>query len=358
VESQDLDDNRTPGQSTFQDLNRAKLSCTIDTRTPEGKKLVHDLARQSDIVAENFRPTVMDRLGIGFQELREVKPDLIMIAMPGMGNSGPLSNYFCYGQQIMGVAGLTYLWGHPDGSLDTRIKMPFADYVAAIFGGLAMVAALEYRDRTGEGQYIELAQVEGTAHLLSVAYMDYQINGRAPLPVGNRSESYAPHDVYPCMGLDAWCAIEVQTEEQWQALVTALDSPSWAADERFGSMEARIANKEELDQHIGEWTQQFTPRQVMRILQGAGVPASLVSTGEDLFMDPHLRSRPGAIAEANHLDSGPMEHQGINVGLSDTPGDAGQAAPLKGQHNDYVFQQVLKLDSARERALAESGVLN
>ena len=358
VESEDLDDNRTPGQSTFQDLNRAKLSCTLDLRKPQGKDLLKDLVRQSDIVSENFRPTVMDRLDIGYDELRQVKPDLIMIAMPGMGDSGPLSSYFCYGQQIMGIAGLTYLWGHADGAMDTRIKMPFADYVAALFGAIAMTAALEYRDRTGEGQYIELAQVEGAAHLLSVGYMDYLINGRAPEPVGNRSDIYAPHDVYPCIGFDAWCAIEVQSEEQWQALFEALDSPAWARDERFGTLEGRIANKEELDRNIGEWTKQFSPRQAMRILQRAGVPASYVATAEDLFVDPHLRSRPGVVSESNHLDSGPMEHQGINVILSDTPGDASQAAPIKGQHNEYVYKELLKLDPARQRELEESGALS
>ena len=344
VESEGLDDNRTPGQTTFQDLNRAKISATIHAQKPEGVELIKELTRGSDAVIENFRPTVMDRLGIGYEELIKVKPDIIMLAMPGMGNTGPLSTYFCYGQQIMGVSGITNLWGHPDAPMDTRIKMPFPDYIAGIYGALSVAAALEYRDRTGEGQYIELAQVEGGAHLLTVAYMDYMINGHNPPPSGNRSEFYAPHGVYPCIGFDEWCAIEVQTEEQWQALVAAIDSPGWANDERFATMKARIANKEELDRNIGEWTRQFTPRVVMRILQKAGVPSTYVANGEQLYVDPHLRSRPAAIVEANHADAGVMEHQGIDANLSDTPGDAGQACPIKGQQNDYVFGEILGLE--------------
>ena len=357
IESEDLDDNRTPGQTTFQDLNRAKISATVDMRTPEGQQLIRELAAKSDAVIENFRPTVMDRQNVGYEELIKVKPDIIMLAMPGMGNSGPLSTYFCYGQQIMGVSGITNLWGHPDAPMDTRIKMPFPDYIAGIFGALSVAAALEYRDRTGEGQYIELAQVEGGAHLLTVAYMDYMINGHNPPPAGNRSEFYAPHGVYPCIGFDEWCAIEVRTEEQWQAFVAAMGSPGWASDERFATMQDRIANKEELDTNISEWTRQYTPRVVMRILQQAGVPATYVANGETLYVDPHLRSRPAAIVAAEHADAGVMEHQGIDTNLSDTPGNAGQPCPTKGQQNDYVFNEVLALPSERKAELEERGVL-
>ena len=357
VESEDLDDNRSPGQTTFQDLNRAKISVTIDMRTAEGQELIRELAAKSDAVIENFRPTVMDRQNVGYDDLVAIKPDIIMLAMPGMGNTGPLSTYFCYGQQIMGVSGITNLWGHPDAPMDTRIKMPFPDYIAGIFGALSVAAALEYRDRTGEGQYIELAQVEGGAHLLTVAYMDYMINGHNPPPAGNRSAFFAPHDVYPCIGFDEWCAIEVHNDDQWRALVGAMDNPGWADDARFATMAGRIANKDELDANISEWTRQFTPRVAMRILQGAGVPASYVANGETLYVDPHLRGRPAAIVAAHHADAGMMEHQGIDANLSETPGDASQACPTKGQQNDYVLDEVLGLSAQRRAELTEKGVL-
>jgi crotonobetainyl-CoA:carnitine CoA-transferase CaiB-like acyl-CoA transferase len=356
VESADLDDNRSPDQSTFADLNRNKISCTIDGRTEEGKDLIKQLVADGGIVVENFRPGVMDRMGIGYDVLKKIRPDVIMLAMPGMGNSGPLRDYFCYGQQIMGVAGLTYLWGHEDGAMDTRIKMPFADYVAAILGALSVVTALHHRDLTGKGQYIELAQLEGAAHLLNVGSLDYIINGVAPKPVGNRSEVMGPHGVYPCMGHDAWCAIEVATDDQWRALVSAMGDPAWAQDDRFASNAGRIANAVEMDERLAAWTAEFTSRQVERLLQKVGVPAGIVANGEDLFNDLHLRSRPDVITGVVHLDEGPIEHQGVNVQLTGTPGKTAPS-PAKGQHNEYVFREVLGIEPARQRELEDSGVL-
>jgi crotonobetainyl-CoA:carnitine CoA-transferase CaiB-like acyl-CoA transferase len=356
VESADLDDNRSPGQSTFADLNRSKISCTIDGRTEEGRTLIKQLVADGGIVVENFRPRVMERMGIGYEELKKIRPDVIMLAMPGMGNSGPLRDYFCYGQQIMGVAGLTYLWGHADGAMDTRIKMPFADYVAAILGALSVVTALQFRDRTGEGQFIELAQLEGAAHLLNVGSLDYIINGIAPEPVGNRSEIVGPHGVYPSMGHDAWCAIEVETDEQWRALIGAMGNPAWASDDRFHSNAGRVAAAQELDERLAAWTAGYTNRQVERLLQKVGVPAGIVANGEDLFNDLHLRSRPDVIAEAVHQDEGPIEHQGINVHLSATPGKAGPS-PAKGQHNDYVYREILGIEANRQQELQATGAL-
>ncbi|MCH7606201.1 MAG: CoA transferase [Chloroflexi bacterium] len=172
VESADLEDNRTQGEPTFPDLNRNKLSCTIDARNDQGKELLKKLVSDSDVVVENFRPGVMDRLGIGYDVLRKSNPDLIMVSMPGMGSSGPYRDFYSYGQQIMGVSGLVHLWGHPDTPLNGRVKLAFPDYVAAIFSAVGILAALEHRDRSGEGQFLETAQLEATAHLLAVAYMD------------------------------------------------------------------------------------------------------------------------------------------------------------------------------------------
>ena len=342
----------------LQELKRCKLSCVIDARKPGGTDLIHELVSMSDVVVENYRPGVMDRLGNGYEALRQVKPDLIMISMPGMGNSGPLRDYMSYGQQVMGLTGLFHIWGHPESSLDTRIKMPYPDFVSGALAALSVVAALEWRDRTGEGQYIEVAQVEGTAHLLGVAYMDYLLNGRVAQPQGNRSDYQAPHDVYPCLGYDAWCAIEVGNEEQWQALVGAIrDQGAWAKDKRFQTMEGRLKHKEEMDAYLGDWTRGFTPRQLMLMLQKVGVPAGIVSSGEDLYHDLHLRSRPGAIVPIEHPGIGTLEYSGVNVHLSATPGLAAVANPSRGQHNDYVFRELLGRDQASIQKLTEAGII-
>ena len=346
----------TPAQEP-QELNRCKLSCVADARMPGGKELIKDLVNVSDVVVENFKPGVMDKLGVGYEDLRQGKPNLIMIAMPGMGSAGPISDYLAYGQQVMGLTGLTHIWGHPESPLNTRIKMPYPDFVTGSFASLAVAAALEWRERTGEGQFMEIAQVEATAHLMGVAYMDYLQNGRIAQPRGNFSDTHAPHDVYPCLGHDAWCAIEVGTDDEWRALVQAMGRPAWAQEERFQTLAGRIENKEDLDRGVGEWTGRLTPRLLMNTLQKAGVPAGIVASGEDLYYDNHLRSRPGAIVSIDHGALGVAEYKGVNVHLSETPGWAGDANPTRGQDNMYVFMGILGLDHDQIQHLAASGTI-
>src|SRR5262245_25841860 len=233
IESADLEDNRTPGDPNYPELHRTKLSCTIDARQAEGQDLIQRLLAKSGIVVENFRPGVMDRLHLSYDALRAARPDVIMLSMPGFGNTGPLRDYYSYGQQVMGMTGLSHLWGHPESPLTARTKYAFPDYVAAITGAVALLVALEHRDRTGEGQYIELSQVEALAHLLSVAYMEYTELDRIPQARGNWSAHAAPHDVYACRGDDAWCAIEVHSQVAWEALVGVMGHPAWASDVRF-----------------------------------------------------------------------------------------------------------------------------
>jgi len=310
-----------------------------------------------DVVVENFRPGVLDRLSIGYETLREVKSDLIMVAMPGMGSSGPFRDFLSYGQQIMGVSGLVHLWGHPDTPLNGRVKLAFPDYVAAIFSALGILAALEHRGLTGNGQYLETAQVEATAHLLGVAYMEYTVNGQAPQAKGNFSETMAPHDVYPCLGQDSWCAIEAGSQQQWDALVRIMGNPGWASDRRFSDLAGRVEHKEELDRNLAEWTNTLTPRQVMHTLQEAGVPAGIVSSGEDLYFDPQLRARPSAIVSVDQPGFGRIDHQGVNAHLSDTPGWAGGPSPEKGQHNEYVFRSILGMSETEVEEMIEAGAI-
>jgi crotonobetainyl-CoA:carnitine CoA-transferase CaiB-like acyl-CoA transferase len=356
IESADLDDNRTPGDPTYPDLHRTKLSCTIDTRQAEGKELIKRMLATSSVVVENFRPGVMDRLHLHYDELRSVRPDLIMLSMPGFGNSGPLSTYYSYGQQVMGMTGLNYLWGHPESPLEERPKLYFPDYVAGITGAVAIMAAMEHRELTGEGQYIELSQAEALAHLLSVAYMECTELAQTPQAGGNWSATAAPHDLYPCRGDDAWCAISVRSEREWEALTRAMGTPEWAKDDRFTTSEKRMEHKAALDRHIGAWTIVRTPRQVGKILQDAGVPAGIVATAEDLYYDLHLRQR-GMIVAVNHPADGRIEHAGVNVHLSATPGHADLPTPTKGQHNDYVFTEVLGLQPEERARLVAVGIL-
>jgi crotonobetainyl-CoA:carnitine CoA-transferase CaiB-like acyl-CoA transferase len=280
-----------------------------------------------------------------------------MISMPGFGRSGPLKDYYAYGQQIIGTTGLLHLWGHPESPLDVRVKYAFPDYVAAIFGSLAVLSALEHRDETGKGQFIELAQFESLGHLLAVAYMDYTVNGRVASSRGNHSDTMAPHDLYPCAGDDTWVAIAVENDAQWQALRQVMGGPAWASDGRYATLDGRIANKADLDAGIGQWTTQLTPLQVETILQGAGVPAGIVANAEEIYNDPHLRAREMIVTVDHGEQYGVIEHAGVSVHLSETPGDASQGSPMKGHANDYVFRDVMGLSDAEERELEDAGVL-
>lgn len=357
IESEGLENPRTMG-TNYTDMNRNKLSVTIDITTTEGKETFFQLVKKSDVIIEHFRPGVMEKLGISYSEVKKYKEDIIMLSMPGMGSSGPIHEYRSYGQQVMGMTGLTHLWGAESSPLDTRVKMPFPDYVAAILGAMSVVGALEYRDRTGSGQLIEIAQLEAMAHFLGVGIIDYTHNNRPPKPVGNNSNEAAPHDVYSCVGYDSWCAISIQNQEQWENLKTAIGSPNWAEQAEYSNIDSRIANKEALDQQLNEWTNQFTATTAARILQKAGVPASAVMNAEDLYHDVHLRSRPEGIVQIDHPEFGFTEHQGLNVHLSETPGTSTKPAPAMGEHNQYVFEEVLGFSKKTTANLKKKGALN
>ena len=357
VESEDLEENRGPTQPNFPDFNRNKLGVTINTRTEQGRELVLKLAARSDAVIENFSPSVMDRLGLGYSALKEVKPDIVMVAMPGLGTTGPLKDYRTNGQQIMGAAGLTYLWGNPGSPLDHRIKIAFSDHVAAVCGSMAIMAGLAHRDRTGEGQFIELSQLDSTAHLLGVPYMDHLINRRNAEAIGNRSERLAPHEVYPCLGEDTWCVIAVRSDEEWSRLVEAMGSPSWASHDQFSTMEGRVTGKTGLDSGIGEWTRTLTPKQIERMLQKRRVPACEVATSEDLMNDRHLRER-GFIVETKHDVYGAFEAPGPGFLLLGEPQPPIVSAPVvKGRDNDLVFRDLLGMSASDVQELETAGAI-
>ena len=324
----------------FPETNRGKLGVTLNFRSPEGLDLARRLVAVSDVVIENYAAGVMERRGLGYESLKEVRPDVVMLSMPGYGNTGPLSDQVAYGQNLMAYSGLSFLWGHPDSPREARPKVHYADFMSAAIGGTAVLAALEYRSQTGHGQYIELAQAESLASTMGVAHLDYLVNGRAWQPMGNRSLNAAPSGCYPCRGDDQWCVISCLNDDQWSRLCGEMGNPPWTQATAFGSLASRIVNHDELDERISQWTNQYTPYQVMRRLQRAGVPAGAVQSGEQLYHDHHLRSR-GFIVELDHGSSGKMEHPGSTVGLSGTPGRIEMGASDLGQHNSHVFGDLL-----------------
>ena len=331
---------RQGSETLFPETNRSKLGVTLNFQDPRGLEAVQRLIAVSDVVVENFAAGVMDRRGLGYESLRKVKPDIIMVSMSGYGNTGPYSSYAAYGRNLMAYAGLCSLWRFPDSPSDALPKVHYADFVSAPAATTAIMAALEYRSRTGRGQFIEIAQVESLASTMGVALLDYLVNGNAWQPSGNRTLNAAPSGCYPCLGDDRWCAISCCNEEQWKALCEAMDNPSWTASSKFASMKARLRSHDELDEYIGHWTKDYTAHQLMRLLQTSGVPAGAVQSGEDLYHDYHLRSR-NFIVEVDHPGWGVLEHSGMTVGLSGSPQGIVKGAPGLGQHNHLVFSDLL-----------------
>ena len=237
------------------------------------------------------------------------------------------------------VAGITHFTGWPDRP-PIYLGVPYTDYVAPALAVAALMAALDYRERTGQGQYIEISQAECAALFLSPALLDYAVNGRLRERVGNRSPQFAPHGVYRCQGEDRWCAIAVESDEQWQALCRAMDMPSWSGHSGFATADGRVAAVEELDTLVEKWTARRSPEEVMETLQAAGVPAGLVHTGEDLLRDPQLAHREHFVY-LDHLEIGRHAGERVSYRLSRTPGRVARGAPCLGQDSEQVLREEL-----------------
>ena len=348
---------REGSESLFPETNRSKLGVTLDFQDPRGLEVLRELIAVSDVVVENFAAGVMDRRGLGYESLKKVKPDIIMVSMSGYGTTGPYSRYVAYGRNMMSYSGMGYLWRYPDSPSDALTKVHYSDFVSAPAATTAIMAALEYRSRTGMGQLIEMAQIESLASTMGVAFLDYLVNGHSGQPAGNRTLNAAPSGCYPCLGDDRWCAISCRNEEQWKALCDAMENPTWVASSKFDSMEARLRNQDELDEYVGNWTREYMAHQLMRLLQKLGVPAGAVQSGEDLYHDYHLRARD-FIVEVDHPGWDRMEHTSVAVGFSGSQRRIMRGAPGLGQHNHLVFSDLLGIPSEEvdrlidERALA------
>lgn len=327
----------------FNTWNRNKLGITLNLSKPAGVEIAKTLIMASDVVVENFTPRVMDNWGLDYSSMSQEKPDLIMLSMSGMGHTGPWRNFATFGPTIQAFCGLTHLTTFP-GQPPMGLGYSYADHIAGLMAALAILEALEYRHKTGKGQFIDLSEFEAMCTLLGVPILDYAVNQTNPTPVGN-GPTYclaAPHNVYRCLGDDRWCAICVFTENEWQNFCHAIGNPSWTRDSRFTTLSKRQENAAELDALIEEWTTQHVAEDIMMVLQQAGVAAGIVQDARDLSRDPQLNHR-GFFTDIMHPVLGHMITDGTPIKLSSTPAKLAKPAPLIGQDNDYVYRQVVGL---------------
>lgn len=349
--------DRKPGvDSSFYFVNYHcnKYGVSLNMNHPCAREIIRKLISWADVLVENFTPGVMQRWRLSYEEVKEMKPDIIMLSSSQLGQTGSLATMPGTGVQLTAYAGFNRLTGW-EGRDPCVLYGGYTDCPAGRFGAVALIAALLYRRRTGKGMYVDLSQYEAGLHLLAPVLMDYQINGRIAVRKGNRHQFVAPHGIYPCQGDDCWCAITVFTDEQWESLCRAMGDPEWSRALRFSTFSKRKENEDELNHLISGWTSTLTAEEVMFKLQKVGVPAGIVQKGEDLYKDPQLKQF-GYFWEVDHpiIGKNQLEAQAFN--LSKSPRKLRMPAPCMGEHTECVCREILKLSDEEFVGLIADGV--
>jgi len=352
--SRDAESNLT---GYFSAWNRNKRSITLDMTHPEAKTIIRKLAEKSDVVAENFSPRVMENWGLDYKALKDMNSRLIMVSLSAMGETGPWKDFVGFGPTIQALSGFTYLSSFSKDS-PSGVGYAYADTIAGLFAAFAILSALEYRDRTGRGQHIDVSEYESMCTLIGPAFMDVFVNRKEILPQGNCSDYIlaAPHGCYPCSGTDRWCVIAVFDEGEWEALCRAMGEPLWTREEKFSSLSERKKNSKELDELIEQWTALRTCEEIVELLQEAGVSAGVVQNGKDLAKDPHLRARD-FFSPLEHPVLGRTISDSTPIRFKDTPKVNWEAAPLFGEDNHSVYVDLLGLTEDELSFYIEKGVI-
>jgi len=350
--------NSIPGpdrSAYFANFNRNKYSITINLAHPEGAAVARRLAAWADILAQSFTPGTMDGWGLSYSAVRALNPTIIYFSTSQQGDTGPDARHPGFGSQMVAISGFSHLTGWPDGP-PVGPYGAYTDTICPRLAASAILAALDYRRRTGQGQYIDLSQVEASLHFIAPAVLDYTANGRDAGRQGNASPHACPHGAYRCRGDDAWIALSISSDEQWQSMVRALSSPAWANDPRLDTFLGRRRRTQELDRHIESWTLAYTPLQAMEMLQAAGVPAGPAESTKDLHEDPQLAHRRH-FWRLEHPEIGPHCYDGFPFRLSLTPGTLARPGPLLGQHTELVCREVLGMSDSEFVELLSTGAL-
>ena len=341
----------------FNQVNTSKLGVTINLALPRGKELAKRFVARADIVVENFAGGAMERMGLSYEELQKVKPDIIMVRSSMFGQKGPWSSAEAFGSQGVPLAGFSHLHGWPDRKpAASPGGGPDTDYIAPSFCVLAAVGALLYRHRTGKGQCIDLAQYETGIHFLAPTILDYTVNQQVAMRKGNHCDYAAPHGIYRCIGEFRWCAIAVFTDEEWNNFCRIIGNPLWTDDPKFNTFSGRKENEDELDKLIETWTLNHSPEEIMNTMQTAGVSAGVVQNAEDLLIrDPHMKHRQ-LYRELDHPEVGKYWAYGPTFQLSKCDWEM-QRAFLMGEHNEYALKEIIGLSDDEIAELVIEGVL-
>jgi len=329
------------GSGMFEDNHTNKYGITLNMALPQARQIFYRLVSICDVVLESFTPRTMPKWGADYEHLRRVRPDIIMLSCPIYGQTGPFAMQLGHGITTPALCGLHQLTGYPDRP-PAEIGNAYTDWISPHFAVSFILAALDYRRRTGRGQYIDLAQYQASAHGTATALLEYTANGREQGRLGNRHRYYVPQGVYPCRGEERWLALTVTSDAQWSALVRVMGDPPWAREPRFATFTGRHRHQEELDGYLREWTRHYTAEQLMAQLQAAGVPAGIVASNRDLHEDPQLHHRHH-FWFLEHPVMGKVAHSSFAFIMSRTPREVTTPSPLLGQHNEVVYKHILGL---------------
>lgn len=339
----------------FNQYNQGKRAILLDLAKDEGAAIARRIVDMSDVAVENFAAGVIDKLGLGYDELRKVNDDLIMMSMSGYGATGPEKDYVSYGPAQVPMSGLSSLTGYK-GWGPMHVGMSYGDPTAGLHAAFAVIAALYYRDRTGKGQYIDMSQWESSMAVIGEAFMHQVMNGAPPERDGSHDEHMAPHNVYRCAGEDRWIAIGCGSDDEFAALCEAIGKAELASAARFATLAGRKANEDALDAEIEAWTSKQEPFAATEKLQAAGVAAYPPLVNQEVMESPQLEARDFWV-EKEHLEVGVRRHAGIPWHFSETPLAVQRAAPVMGQDNEYVFGELLGMSSDEIAGLVEREVI-
>lgn len=340
----------------YENCNAGKLGLVLDMSSPAGQEVIRKLVAWADVLVESFSPGQMKRWGLGYDVLREIKPDLVMVSTSLMGQTGPQSSFAGFGNVGAAVAGFQFLVGERD-AMPVGPFGPFTDFIGPRFGIVALLAALDHRHRTGQGCWLDVSQAEAGIQMLAPQVAAYCVNGEVAMPDGNRDPQMAPHGVFPCAGgHDAWIAVAVRDDRDWRALAKVIGGAELASDPRYSSFESRKAAEDAIERMIAAWSTQRAPAEAQEILQGCGVPAHVAAGSADMLQDPQLIAR-GHFVELDHPLMGTSIVETTRYRLSETPGGPVRAAPTYGQDCRFVLGELLGYSEADIATLESGGVL-
>jgi len=319
--------------------NNDRYSMALNLKHPQAGRVLNRLVEWADVFVENFTPGAMKRAGLDYETVKDINPSIIMLSISQQGQTGPHKHIAGYGPLLQGLSGHDHLTGWPDRS-PILIGQSYPDFIAPAYASIAVMAALDHRQRTGLGQYVDLSNYECCIHWLATSILDCKTNERIQKRQGNRVENAAPHNVYRCLGDDAWCAITVYSDAEWSAFCQVIGNPPWTRKSEFSDLTERKKNEIELDRYLEQWTKNRSPEDVMTLMQAAGISAGKVQNCQEVAEDPQINHR-NYFRTLDHAEMGPFPYPAASYLLSKTPAEIRLPFPCLGEHTEHVCRELL-----------------